>query len=340
MRDWGSIPGSGRSPGGGNGTPRQYSCLENPMDRGIWRATVHGVTKNQTWLKGLRHTGMTGRSRWKLHPRVDSREVPVAGPSQPHSALCWQTQAPSPSHIPGHVLFPVQNLLLSTSLQSVFLTHWLLMINQHMLALTEASKEGPAHSRNSEKPDAITGLPSPSAALESFQSYCFHMDGQPALSLTPLEVFHQTGDKDVAVSVVHPQKEKCPFSFWTFSFPHIQTSCLARQHLLCLSRNIKITHMVPSHIRSALGRDAPEDNATGRNHHDSCVCFSEMDEDMQWLFRRGKTQPDPLAASHTETHPAAWGSELETTQKSEVGERPLRDEYKYLPFKLPPKGLT
>ena len=41
----GLIPGSGRSPGGGNGNPLQYSCLENPMDRGAWRATVHGVAK-------------------------------------------------------------------------------------------------------------------------------------------------------------------------------------------------------------------------------------------------------------------------------------------------------
>ena len=40
------IPGSGRSPGGGNGNPFQCSCLENPMDRGAWRATVHGVTKS------------------------------------------------------------------------------------------------------------------------------------------------------------------------------------------------------------------------------------------------------------------------------------------------------
>ena len=46
----GSICGSGRSPGGGNGSPLQYSCLENPMDRGAWRATVHGVTKRQTEL--------------------------------------------------------------------------------------------------------------------------------------------------------------------------------------------------------------------------------------------------------------------------------------------------
>ena len=43
--DPGSIPGSGRSPGEWNGYPLQYSCLENPMDRGVWQATVHGVTK-------------------------------------------------------------------------------------------------------------------------------------------------------------------------------------------------------------------------------------------------------------------------------------------------------
>ena len=51
-RDVGSIPGSGRSPGEGNGNPLQYSRLENSMDRGAWRATVHGVTKSQTRLNG------------------------------------------------------------------------------------------------------------------------------------------------------------------------------------------------------------------------------------------------------------------------------------------------
>ena len=45
VRDVGLIPGSGRSPGEGNGNPLQYSCLENYMDRGTWQATVHGVTK-------------------------------------------------------------------------------------------------------------------------------------------------------------------------------------------------------------------------------------------------------------------------------------------------------
>ena len=46
----GSIPGSGRFSREGHGNPLQYSCLENPMDRGAWRATVHGVTKSQTRL--------------------------------------------------------------------------------------------------------------------------------------------------------------------------------------------------------------------------------------------------------------------------------------------------
>ena len=48
--DPGSIPASGRSPGEENGYQFQYSYLENPMDRGAWWATVHGVTKSQTWL--------------------------------------------------------------------------------------------------------------------------------------------------------------------------------------------------------------------------------------------------------------------------------------------------
>ena len=53
IRDAGSIPGSRGSPGGGHGNPLQYSCLENPMDRGAWWAVVHGVSKSQTRLKQL-----------------------------------------------------------------------------------------------------------------------------------------------------------------------------------------------------------------------------------------------------------------------------------------------
>ena len=52
-RDAGSIPGLRRAPAEGNGSPLQYSCLENPMNRGAWGATVHGVAKSQTRLKRL-----------------------------------------------------------------------------------------------------------------------------------------------------------------------------------------------------------------------------------------------------------------------------------------------
>ena len=51
IKDTGSIPGSGRTPGGGHGNPLQYACLENPMDRGARRNTVHRVAKSETQLK-------------------------------------------------------------------------------------------------------------------------------------------------------------------------------------------------------------------------------------------------------------------------------------------------
>ena len=51
--DMGSIPGLGRSPGGGDGNPFQYSFLENSMDRGAWQASIHRVIKSQTQLKQL-----------------------------------------------------------------------------------------------------------------------------------------------------------------------------------------------------------------------------------------------------------------------------------------------
>ena len=56
VRDVGLIPGLGRSPGRGQGNPLQYSCLETPMARGAWRATVHRVTNSHTWLSILVHT--------------------------------------------------------------------------------------------------------------------------------------------------------------------------------------------------------------------------------------------------------------------------------------------
>ena len=59
IRDMGSIPGLGRSPGGGHGNPLQYSCLENPMGRGALQATVHRIRKSWTQLRQLSmHTYM------------------------------------------------------------------------------------------------------------------------------------------------------------------------------------------------------------------------------------------------------------------------------------------
>ena len=78
IRDTGSVPGSGRSPGGGHGNPLQYSCLENPMARGAWRAAVQGVTQSQTRLQRLStHLALVvnppagaGDSRHRLDPWV------------------------------------------------------------------------------------------------------------------------------------------------------------------------------------------------------------------------------------------------------------------------------
>ena len=56
LRDGGLILGSGRSPGGGNGNPLQYSCLENPVDRGAWQATVHGGHKESDMTEVTSHT--------------------------------------------------------------------------------------------------------------------------------------------------------------------------------------------------------------------------------------------------------------------------------------------
>ena len=62
--DLGLIPGSGRSPGEGNGNPLQYSCLENPMDGGAWWATVHGVAESWTRLSDF--TFRQKVPRWQL----------------------------------------------------------------------------------------------------------------------------------------------------------------------------------------------------------------------------------------------------------------------------------
>ena len=71
LRDAGLIHGLGRSLGGGHGNPLQYSCLENPMDRGAWQATVHRVAKSWTWLKQLSTHTCTSQTISKILKRRD-----------------------------------------------------------------------------------------------------------------------------------------------------------------------------------------------------------------------------------------------------------------------------
>ena len=82
-RDVGSIPGLGRSPGGGHGNPLQYSCLENPFGRGTWQATVHRVTQSWTRKKWLSmYIWILTTSTYCLWP-VSLRRNP------PSSAALW-----------------------------------------------------------------------------------------------------------------------------------------------------------------------------------------------------------------------------------------------------------
>ena len=80
IRNGGLIPGSGRSPGKGYGNPLQYSRHENPMDRGAWRATVHGATKSSDT------TDLAG-TPWNLFPLILS----ASAPNRANGSVCGQT---------------------------------------------------------------------------------------------------------------------------------------------------------------------------------------------------------------------------------------------------------
>ena len=92
VRDVGSIPRSRRSLGGGHGNPLQYSCLENPMDRGACWATVYGVTKSWTWLKQCsKSSSMPELGGTQLTPKHDSKAP------QSHEPRKWYSWDPNPS---------------------------------------------------------------------------------------------------------------------------------------------------------------------------------------------------------------------------------------------------
>ena len=74
-RDTGSVPGLGRSPGGGNGNSLQYSCLGNPMDRGAWWATVHGVTKRVGHEFATEQQNKTKKQSIHLHKTLFRKHV-------------------------------------------------------------------------------------------------------------------------------------------------------------------------------------------------------------------------------------------------------------------------
>ena len=99
-----SVPGLGRSPGEGNDNPLQYSCLENPMDRGAWQATVHGVEKSWTQLN-IWALGLNNRYKWTPVKRSFHQGLPWWSSGRPLCFQCrghiWSLVRELRSHMPG-----------------------------------------------------------------------------------------------------------------------------------------------------------------------------------------------------------------------------------------------
>ena len=105
--DAGSIPGLGRFPGVGNGFPLQYSCLENPMDRGAWRATVQRVAKSRTWLSTKKWVPFSSAPGWKPEYMTlfhTPAPTPEAKTGSREEAGNWRLVSHGPSASPGHTL--------------------------------------------------------------------------------------------------------------------------------------------------------------------------------------------------------------------------------------------
>ena len=107
-----SVPGSGRSPGGGHGSPLQDSCLENPMDRGAWWATVYGVTKSWTWLSTHTHTS-TPLSWLPLAPKIKSHFLTLWAQFPPCTLHSSRLDF---FHVSKCLLFPLSGMFLPNCL--------------------------------------------------------------------------------------------------------------------------------------------------------------------------------------------------------------------------------
>ena len=120
------ISGSGRSPGGGNGNPLQYSCLGNPMDRGAWRATVHGVAKSWTRLSTHTYSGTFSSVQFS-HSVVSDSVTPWTMARQAPLSMGFPRQEyrngllfPSPGDLPNLGIEPTS--LMSPALAGGFFT--------------------------------------------------------------------------------------------------------------------------------------------------------------------------------------------------------------------------
>ena len=119
--DMGSIPGSGRSSGGGNGNPLQYSCLGNTMDRGAWWATIHRVIMSRTWLKLLRWLSTHAhRVMCRVNMRTDVRNDRLQ--SWDWRAEWRAATAPRPLYAVSNVFLILQFVPLSTHFPLVTLS--------------------------------------------------------------------------------------------------------------------------------------------------------------------------------------------------------------------------
>ena len=104
----GLDPWVGKIPGGGHGNPLQYSCLENPMDRGAWQATVHGAPQCQTWPEGLSTHAPTNWLAWMT---AQKQQIEKCLESCQPACQGW------PEHPPAHTQLQLQALFQGSSLK-------------------------------------------------------------------------------------------------------------------------------------------------------------------------------------------------------------------------------